>query len=153
MDKIFFFFCMLVTFFSVILWYCMKVPISFCFHYWGFFSNLFFNVKDNFFTEFCCFLPNISMNQPQIYVYMSPPSWTSGSSPSPSHTSRLFELPESYSKFLLPMYFTYGGHAWGPGQVPRPLTWGPTTQGRAAGVLLIHVARATRSPTCFLPEK
>lgn len=37
--------------------------------------------------------------------------------------------------------------------MPRPLTCGPTTPGPAAGMPLIPVARATRPPTCFLPEK
>lgn len=27
-------FCILVTFVSLTLWYCIKVPVSFCFHYW-----------------------------------------------------------------------------------------------------------------------
>ena len=31
-----------------------------------------FKLKDNWFKEFCCFLSNINMNQP--YVYMSPTS-------------------------------------------------------------------------------
>ena len=43
---------------------------------------------------------------------MSPPSWTSLPPHSPSHPSRLseslFEFPESYSKFPLAIYFTYG---------------------------------------------
>ena len=45
-------------------------------------------------------------------IHMSPPSWISHPSLSPSHPSRLleprFEFPESYSKFPLALYFTYG---------------------------------------------
>ena len=39
---------------------------------------------------------------------MSPPTWTSLPQPSSSHPSRLIELPESYTKFPLAIYFTYG---------------------------------------------
>ena len=44
---------------------------------------------------------------------MSPPSWTSLPPPTPSHSSRLsqstwFELPASYSKFPLAIYFACG---------------------------------------------
>ena len=59
----------------------------------------------------CWFLPYINMNQ---HRYMSPcNSWASLPPPTPSHYSRLsqgprFELPASYSKFPLAIYFTYG---------------------------------------------
>ena len=47
-----------------------------------------------------------------IGIHTSPPSWISHPSLSPSHPSRLleprFEFPESYSKFPLALYFTYG---------------------------------------------
>ena len=47
-----------------------------------------------------------------IHMHTFPPFWTSLSSPSPSHPSRLvqspFEFPEPYSKFPLAIYFTYG---------------------------------------------
>ena len=44
---------------------------------------------------------------------MSSPSWTSLTPPTPFHSSRLsqstwFELPASYSEFLLAIYFKYG---------------------------------------------
>ena len=29
----------------------------------------FFFLKDNYFTEFCCFQSNLSMNQPYVYIY------------------------------------------------------------------------------------
>ena len=46
-------------------------------------------------------------------LHMFPLSWISFPPPTPSHPSRLsqstiFELPASYSKFLLAIYFTYG---------------------------------------------
>ena len=31
-----------------------------------------FLLKDNCFTEFCCFLSNLNMNQPQVYMYPLP---------------------------------------------------------------------------------
>ena len=64
----------------------LKLPLFACFQkVWGvlvlyfiFFSVFFFFfLKDNWFTEFCCFLSNLSMNQPQIYIYLlflEPPS-------------------------------------------------------------------------------
>ena len=32
----------------------------------------FFLLKENCFTEFCCFLSNLNMNQPQVYIYPLP---------------------------------------------------------------------------------
>ena len=46
-----------------------KCSIVFCFEY--FFKKIFF-IKDNCFTEFCCFLSNLDMNQPQAYIYPLP---------------------------------------------------------------------------------
>ena len=48
-----------------------------------------------------------------ICIYISPPFWTSLPSPSLSHPSRLIQspclkFPETYSKFPLAIYFTYG---------------------------------------------
>ena len=41
-------------------------------HY-SFFKNfIYFLLKDNCFTEFCCFLSNINMTQPQVYIYPLP---------------------------------------------------------------------------------
>ena len=37
-----------------------------------FFSFLIFLLKDNCFIEFCCFLSNLNMNQPQLYIYPLP---------------------------------------------------------------------------------
>jgi len=31
-----------------------------------------FLLRDNCFTEFCCFLSNLNMNQPQVYIYPLP---------------------------------------------------------------------------------
>ena len=54
----------------------------------------------------------IHQHESVIVIHMSPPSWTSLWPPTPSHPSRLsqstrFELPASYSKFPLAIYFTY----------------------------------------------
>ena len=57
-----------------------------------FFLIYFFLLKDNCFTEFCCFLSNLNMSQPQVYI-KSPPFWTSLPSPFPSHPSRLIQSP------------------------------------------------------------
>ena len=35
----------------------------------SFFFYYLFLLKDNCFTEFCCFLSNLNMNQPQVYLY------------------------------------------------------------------------------------
>ena len=32
---------------------------------------IYFLLKDNCFTEFCCFLSNFTVNQPQVYIYPS----------------------------------------------------------------------------------
>ena len=52
-----------------------------------------------------------------IGLCMSPSSWASLPSPTPSHPSGLsqssgFELPASYSKFPLALYFKYGDIYW-----------------------------------------
>ena len=39
---------------------------------WLFFKLIYLLLKDDCFTEFCCFLSNLSMNQPQVYVYSFP---------------------------------------------------------------------------------
>ena len=33
---------------------------------------IYFLWKDTCFTEFCCFLSNLSMNQPQVYIWPLP---------------------------------------------------------------------------------
>ena len=45
-------------------------------------------MKDNCFTEFCCFLSSINMNQPQVYLCPLPLE-----PPSPPHPSRLLQRP------------------------------------------------------------
>ena len=35
-------------------------------------NGLFLLLKDNCFTEFCCFLSNLNMNQPYVYIYPLP---------------------------------------------------------------------------------
>ena len=43
----------------------------------SFFKKIIFLLKDNCFTEFCCFLSNLNMNQPSVYSYpilFEPPS-------------------------------------------------------------------------------
>ena len=52
-------------------------------------------------------------NESATGIPMSPPSWTSLLPLSPSYPSKvviepMFEFPESYSKFPLALYFTYG---------------------------------------------
>ena len=76
------------------------------------FLKLFFKLKDNCFTEFCCFLPNINMNQPQVYIYvpslLNHPPISLPIPPLQVDTEPLFEFPETYSKFPLAIYFTHG---------------------------------------------
>ena len=55
----------------------------------------------------------ICQHESAIGIHMSPPSWTSLTPPTPSHPTGFsqstgFELPESYNKFLLVIYFAYG---------------------------------------------
>ena len=45
-------------------------------------------MKDYCFTEFCCFLSNLNMNQPRVYIYPLP-----FGTPSSSHPSRLIQSP------------------------------------------------------------
>ena len=60
------------------------------------FKKLIYLLGGYYFTILCCFLPYIDMNQP--WVYMSSPSWTPLSPPSPSHYScHWSELPKHIS--------------------------------------------------------
>ena len=61
--------------------------------------------------NFVVFLSYINKNQPQVYPCALPPKPPSHHSPYPTLldvTEPLFEFPESYSKFPLAIYFTYG---------------------------------------------
>ena len=57
-----------------------------------FFLIYLFLLKDNCFTEFCCFSVK-PQHESAIGVHISPPFWTSLPSPSPSHSSRLIQSP------------------------------------------------------------
>ena len=75
-----------------------------------FLINLFL-LNDNCFTEFCCFLSNLNMNQPQAYIYplsFETPSISLPISFLQIDTEPLFEFPEPYSRLPLAIYFTYG---------------------------------------------
>ena len=55
----------------------------------------------------------ICQHESAIGIHMTPPPWTSLTPPTPFHPTGLsqstgFELPESYNKFLLIIYFAYG---------------------------------------------
>jgi len=72
---------------------------------------LFILLNNNCFTEFCCFLSNLSMNQPQVYTYplpFKPPSHL------PPHPTPLgwYRAPVWVSwaiqQFLVAIYFTHG---------------------------------------------
>ena len=67
-------------------------------------------MKDNCFTEFCCFLSNLNMNQSWVYIYLFPFEPAFHLPPHPTFwvdTEPLFEFSESYRKFPLAIYFTY----------------------------------------------
>ena len=70
-----------------------------------------FLLKDNCFTEFCCFLSNLNMNQPQAYIYPLPFEPPSHLPPHPTplgwHRAPV-KFPETYRKFPLTLYFTHG---------------------------------------------
>ena len=75
------------------------------------FKLIYFLLKDNCFTEFFCFLSNLNMNQPEVYIYPLPFETPSHLPPHPTPLGwyrALFEFPEPYSKFPLAIYFTYG---------------------------------------------
>ena len=61
-----------------------------------------FLLKENCFTEFCCLLSNLDMNQPQVYIFPLPFKSPSHLPPHPT------PLPEPCSKFPLAVHFTYG---------------------------------------------
>ena len=68
---------------------------------------------DNYcFTILCWFLPYIIMNQPQVYICPLPLEPSSHLPCHPIHSrlsqSTKSELPASYSKFSLAVYFTHG---------------------------------------------
>ena len=76
------------------------------------FLNLFFNRR--IIALQCWLVSTIHQHVSAIGIHMSPPSWPSLLLPShpipPLYvvTERWFEFPESYSKFPLALYFTYG---------------------------------------------
>ena len=75
------------------------------------FFNLFFLLKGNRFTDFCCFPSNLKMRQPQVNIYPLPFEPPSHLLPIPSlqvDMEPLFEFIEPYSKFQLAIYFTNG---------------------------------------------
>ena len=46
-------------------------------HIYGIWKNgaeefIYLLLKDNCFTEFCCFLENLNINQPEVYIYPLP---------------------------------------------------------------------------------
>ena len=75
------------------------------------FFFLIFSPKSNCFTECCGFLPYTNKNQLLVHPCPLPPGPTSHHPPHPTLqpvTAPLCEFPESYSKFPLTIYFTYG---------------------------------------------
>ena len=81
------------------------LKISYIIHFF------FFTLKGNCFIEFCGFLSYINKDQPLVHTCPLPPEPPFHL---PPHTALqpvrepLFEFPESYSKFPLAIYFTYG---------------------------------------------
>jgi len=67
-------------------------------------------LKVNCFTDLCCFWSNINKNQPQVHSCPCPPETPSHFPlhPIPLGCYRASEFPESYSRFPLAIYFTYG---------------------------------------------
>ena len=81
------------------------------FKYEPFFLFICFLLKDNCFTEFCCFLSNLYMNQPQVYIYplpFEPPSHLPPHFTPQIYIEPLSEFPDPQSKFSVAIYFTYG---------------------------------------------
>ena len=58
---------------TVVCWCKLAVTHWFhCFFFFMFFFSFFFLLKDNCFTEFCCFLSNLNTNQPLVHIYPLP---------------------------------------------------------------------------------
>ena len=90
---------------SVQVWCMRKGAQGWCIGMW-----ILFQLEENCFTILCWFH---NQHKSATDLHMSPPSWTSLPPPTPSHPSRLSqsprpELPASYGKFPLAVYFTYG---------------------------------------------
>ena len=64
-----------------------------------FFQFIFILLKDKCFTEFCCFLANLNVNQPQVYIYLLPFEPLSHLSPHP--TPLLLLLLSCFSRVRL----------------------------------------------------
>ena len=67
-----------------------------------------FLLKDNCFTEYCCFLSNLNMNQPEVYISPLTSEPPSHLPPLEIDTEPLSEFSEPYREFPLAIYFTYG---------------------------------------------
>ena len=82
--------------------------VQFCTYTYKF-SKILFQLKDNCFTTLYWFLPYIDMNQPQVDICplpLEPPSHPIP--PLQIITVLWFEFPESYTKFPLAIYSSYG---------------------------------------------
>ena len=63
--------------------------------YYSFFFLNYFLLKDNCFTEFCCFLSSLNMNKSKVYIYPFPLNLLPVSLPTPPlsvDTGSLFEF-------------------------------------------------------------
>ena len=76
-----------------------------------FFKLIYILLKDNCFTEFCCFLSNINMNQPYVYIYSLPFETLSHLPPHPTpvgwHRAPLW-VSWVIQQIQLAICFTYG---------------------------------------------
>ena len=84
--------------------WCKSIYQIFIIKYQFFFIFL---LQDNCFTEFCCFLSNLNMNQPQVYIYPLP-------SDPPSH---LPPHPTPLGWYRAPVWIS-----WARQQIPRWLS-------------------------------
>ena len=79
-------------------------------HWLLLFKFIYFLWKDNCFTDFCCFLSNLNMNQPWVYIHPLPFELPSHL---PSHPTPLgwhrapVWISWAICKFPLAIYFTY----------------------------------------------
>ena len=92
---------------ALAIWIIVGKVMSLC----VFFFLFIFSLKDSCFTEFCCFLSNltwISHRYTYILSFLNLPSISLPIPPLQVDTEPLFEFPEPYSKFPLAIYFTYG---------------------------------------------
>ena len=86
-----------------------------------FLKNLFlFQLKDNCFIEFCCFLSDINMNQLQVYIYLLPLEPPSHLPPHPNLEGCLTENNKIMNEYRVIARIYHQRRQWHPTPVLLP---------------------------------